>query len=218
MGIFGSIKSVYKKSEAAVVAENLLVMQANSGVLELDPGKLASDLVEAVWNTKPDVFDGKFGQRPHKIIVAASALAHGIEAFDADDFNRNALILSLGTILSEMEKNRRLYPLNSLDHQLLDESISVYSAVATDFLGSAVTAGEGDSSQSNEESGWEGWFKVFREEAGKWNPELEVNEEGNSVIDFMEHEPLKRACRDGVDPRTLARDFAKQFDISRFGV
>lgn len=217
MGLFSGIKSTYKKSEAAVVVQNLLEHQANVGLFDLDPAKLANKLVEIVWDTKPDVFDGKFGQRPHKITVAASALANGIELFDEGDLNRNALVLSLGNILSELETNGRLYPLNSLDHQLLEVSMSIFAEIAQEFSESPL-AGEIDEIMSESEySSWEDWFQAFKEAAGQENSQLEINEDGNSFIDFMEHEPLKRAYRDGVDPKSLAKDFAAQFDITTFG-
>ena len=217
MGLFSGIKSTYKKSEAAVVVQNLLEHQANVGLFDLDPAKLANKLVEIVWDSKPDVFDGKFGQRPHKITVAASALANGIELFDGGDLNRNALVLSLGNILSELETNGRLYPLNSLDHQLIEASMSIFAEIAQEFSESPL-AGEIDEFMSESEySTWEDWFQAFKVAAGKENPQLEPSEDGNSLIDFMEHEPLKRAYKDGVDPKSLARDFAAQIDITTFG-
>ncbi len=133
MGIFGGIKNTYKKSEAAAVVQNLLEHQASVGLFSLDPAKLATKLTGAVWDSKPDVFNGKFGQRPHKITVAASALASGIGLFDVSDLNRNALVLSLGNLLSELETNGRLYPLNSLDHQLLEASISTFTEIVEEF-------------------------------------------------------------------------------------
>jgi len=133
MGLFSGIKSTYKKSEAAVVVQNLLEHQVKVGLFDLEPAKLATKLIEIVWDTKPDVFNGKFGQRPHKIIVAASALANGITFFDDEDLKRNALVLSLGNILSEIETNGRLYPFNSLDHQLLEASMSIFAEITQDF-------------------------------------------------------------------------------------
>lgn len=120
MGLFSSIKNTYKKSEAAVVVQKLLEHKANGGWFDLDPAGLANKLVTQVWESKPDVFEGKFGQRPHKITVAASALANGILLLEDDDENKLVLVLSLGNIISELEVNGRLYPLNSLDHQLLE--------------------------------------------------------------------------------------------------
>ena len=78
MALFRGIKSTYKKSEAAVVVQNLLEHQAKAGLFNLDPASIATKLVAAAWKQKPDVFDGLFGQRPHKITVAAFAFANGM--------------------------------------------------------------------------------------------------------------------------------------------
>jgi len=134
MGLFSGIKNTYKKSEAAVVIWNLLEHQANVGLFNQDPAKLANKLVENVWESKPDIFGGKFGQRPHKLAVAAFALANGIELFHDGDLNRRAIILSLGYILSELETNGRLYPFNSLDHVLLESSMSIFTNIADELM------------------------------------------------------------------------------------
>lgn len=217
MGIFGGIKSTFKKTEAAVVVQNLLEHQVKTGLFDLNPAKLANRLIEMAWEAKPDVFNGKFGQRPHKITVAAAALANGIELSDEGDSNRNALVLSLGSLLSELEVNGQLYPLNSLDHKVLEYPLSVFEAVAEEFSETPDEREFDEPASSTEDFSWEEWYQEFKEEAGRENSQLEINDDGSCLIDFMEHEPLKRAYRDGIDPKALARDFAAQFDVSAFG-
>ena len=53
MGLFSGVKSRYKKSEAAVVIQKLLEHQANIGLFDLDPAKVANMLIAVVWSTKP---------------------------------------------------------------------------------------------------------------------------------------------------------------------
>lgn len=218
MNIFSRIKNIYKKSEAAVVVQNVLEHQVSVGFLHMDPAKLGTKLVGTVWDSKPDIFNGRFGQRPHKITVAAFALANGIDLFDDEDRNRIALVLSLGNILSELETNGRLYPLNSLDHQLLEVSVSIFAEVTQKSSKLSFADKIDESMSESEYLSWEDWFQVFKVVAGKINLQLKPNKDGISFIDFMEQEPLKRAYRDGVDPKSLARDFAAQFDITTFGV
>lgn len=133
MSLFGSIKNTYQKSVAAVVIQNLLEHKVKANIFDLDPSSIANKLVTEVWDQKPDVYSGKFGQRPHKLTVAASALANGIHLFEEDDGNRYALILSLGSILSEVEVNGRLYPFNSLDRLLLEEAQAKYYEAASEL-------------------------------------------------------------------------------------
>jgi hypothetical protein len=214
MGIFSSIKSTYKKSEAAVVVQNLLEHQAKSGWFDMNPASLANRLVAAVWEQKLDVFDGKFGQRPHKIAVAASALASGICLLEENDRNRYALVFSLGNILAEIEVNGTLYPFNSLDHHLLEEAASVFADVAS---GGCDTSVPEEKQNGPAYETFEEWYDAFKRAAGEANPQLQVDENNKSLLDFMEHEPLKRAYRDKIEPGSLARDFAKDFDIWTFG-
>lgn len=217
MGLFGAIKSTYKKSEAAVVVQNLLEHQAKVCGFDLDPATLANKLVELVWNSKPDVFDGKFGQRPHKITVAASALANGILLLE-DNVNRDALVLSLGNILTEIQTNGRLYPLNSLDHQLLEGTASVFSEIAQKFSRSSLGRELDELAGASSYSTWDEWYGAFKVAAGQSNPQLKSNEQGASLIDLMEDKPLRTAFRDGVDPKSLAEEFAAHFDMTTFGI
>lgn len=220
MGILRSLKSTYKKSEAAVVVQNLLEHQAQNGLFGFSPAKVATRLVEQVWSSKPDVFDGKFGQRPHEMIVAASALAYSINQPDDHEPSRDSFSLALANILSELETNGRLYPLNSLDHTLLEEILAIFTAYNKELSESPLIQEleDHESSQDSNSVSWEEWLHTFKLEAGKNNPQLELDEEGGSLIDLMEQEPLQRAHQDGIDPRSLARQFAEDFDIRSFGL
>jgi hypothetical protein len=74
---------------------------------------------------------------------------------------------------------------------------------------------EGPASQpSRSYPTFESWFAVFRDTAAAKNPQLATNDSGRSLIDFMDHTPLKRAYKDGVSPEQLAHEFANQFDAS----
>jgi hypothetical protein len=210
MELFSGIKSTYKKSEAAVAVQILLEHQAEAGMFSLNPTSLANKLVAAVWDQKPDLYNGRFGQRPHKLSVAATALMNGIDLFRGDDPNRQALILSITNLMAEIEVNYGLYRFNSLDHVLLK---SVRSALLN--LIDVSTASEELKYQHYDT--FEEWYDVYKKAAGEANPQLEVDQNNKSYLDFMEHEPLQRAFRDGVEPKSLARAFARQFDVFSFG-
>lgn len=126
-GFFGGVKSTFKKSEAAVVVQNLLEHQARAGFFSSDPAQVSNKLVEAVWSQRPDMFEGAFGQRPHKISVAAAALANGVFNLSEDNPRRVGLALALGNLLSEVELNGKLYPFNGIDYELLDMAMTTFS-------------------------------------------------------------------------------------------
>ena len=64
---------------------------------------------------------------------------------------------------------------------------------------------------------WEPWYDMFKTESAKINPQLAIDEQGLSVVDMMDDEPLKNAYRDQQNPLVIAREFAESFDVSRFG-
>lgn len=127
MGLFSGIKDAYKKTAAAVVIQHLLEHQGRIGFFEGDPATLSRRLVSSTWDQKPDMFGGKFGQRPHKLSVAAISLAIGVAGFSKHDRNRAVLLLALGNILSELEVNGRLYPLNGVDYTLIEGAAKIFA-------------------------------------------------------------------------------------------
>lgn len=103
---------MWRLNAASLTVQNLL---------ELHGCPFAKDVacrwVAEVNAQKPDLFNGRFGQRPHKISVAAVALAQGfIPEYDyAEGYAQEAM----GTLLTEVAVNGRLYPFNGIDHTLL---------------------------------------------------------------------------------------------------
>ncbi|MBV6413775.1 MAG: hypothetical protein OMOMHJEC_01594 [Xanthomonadales bacterium] len=128
MSLFAGLRNTYNKAEAALIVKNLLDEAVKDGVME--PGgesQMASSLVGSVWNALPDVFSGTFGLRPHKVITAASALAHGLENPELAFPSQEALLLSLGRLLNLVQKNDPLFGFNSADRCLLEGISECYT-------------------------------------------------------------------------------------------
>jgi hypothetical protein len=132
--MFSAIKSTFKKSEAAVVIQNLLSDHKARGACEGDPAFIATKLISLVWDQKPDLFNGKFGQRPHKLSVAAIALAQGLNGFAYNRDMQLACLNSLGTILDQLNVNGQFYKLNAIDDALISEAFIDYAAMGKGIL------------------------------------------------------------------------------------
>lgn len=131
MGLFSAVKDTYKKSEAAVVVQNLIEENVRDGIMESkNPAQLANILVGRVWDSMPDVFSGKFGQRPHKITIAAAALSYGIQTLGIEHRSAPELAFALGRILSQVEVNGDFFGFNSTDENLLTAATSVFMQFA----------------------------------------------------------------------------------------
>ncbi|HGM4734135.1 TPA: hypothetical protein ACKPYB_000652 [Stenotrophomonas maltophilia] len=126
MGFFSGIKDNFKKSEAAVCVQNLLEQQQRIGYFAGDPARIANALIQSAWDERPDVFGGKFGQRPHKIAVTAIALSKALSLSSESDPNRFALLACLGAALSEAHTNAGFYPFNNLDMTLIEAAGEVF--------------------------------------------------------------------------------------------
>lgn len=142
MGFLSGVKNTAAKASAAVVVQNILGEQP-AKLHEMAGLKnhklLATRLVDDVWDQQPDVFGGKFGSRPHKITIAASAFAHALDMLsEAETEGEGRLYLlvneGLKEMMPEISDNRGNYALTELDHSLLDESIRIFEQKGRDWL------------------------------------------------------------------------------------
>lgn len=129
--MFGRILSNYHLSAAAVVVQNLLEIHGSGGAIARNAGTIANKLVGGVYNGDPALFDGKRGKRPHKLSLAAMALANGVKVMSNDAEGRSCFHLSLGTLLLQLASNPQDYALSGNDHFLLGLAEEVYLSGAS---------------------------------------------------------------------------------------
>jgi len=214
MGIFSSVRNNYRKSEAAVVVQNLLTVEFENNFIDADPAEKARELILAAWNKQPGVFEGKAGRRPHKLSVAAIAFANRIKD-DMDGGDADPVwLLCLGRILRETTENAARHAFSAVDEKLLLLSADIF-AVAEDRIANSPLGHEIDEMMKRQQENWDAWFEAYKLEAGRVNPVLRANDEGFSIIDVMEEEPLREAFHDREDPVRLGRSFGQSFDISK---
>lgn len=133
MGILAGARNTLRKAVAATVVQRLLENHARVGLVDFRPGPFANELVRSVWAQAPHVFDGSRGAIPHKVSVAAAALANGADALigrNAQDPDAYVLIMCLGQILQDVEQNEYLYPFNKLDEHLLSQAVGTFASLA----------------------------------------------------------------------------------------
>ena len=141
--MFGAVKQMFQFSAAAVVAQNLLEQQCATGLFHIDPKALSNRLVALTFGEKPDLINGKKGPKPHKISMAAVALAQGMREFDRHSDEYMACFLSIGAILMEMEANGGSYPLTGKDAKFLELARREYfkHEADADFVGQETVTG-----------------------------------------------------------------------------
>jgi hypothetical protein len=131
MGLFGGIKDTMRKSEAAVIAQNLLEIQANRGIFFGNAAALANEMIGKAWDEKPHFFNGSKTDRPHKLTVAAISLAHFCKN-NPDDPSQEAVLTSLGMALDEASRNGKKYGFRQIDVQLLNGAAAIFTSLVPD--------------------------------------------------------------------------------------
>lgn len=211
MGFFSRTKSVYKKSEASEALFQLINKCNRFRLIsekQMEP--LSRALIERVWESAPDIYDGKFGQRPHKYTVVVRALFSVIET-EVEDGTDPQLVellsLCLGTLFDELSENGILYPFNDLDKAIIAKTKDLFEKhiILKDQV------------PYREFLSWDEWYIAFVDTCSELNQNIVIDEHGNSIIDFLDHEPLRRAFNDGISPESVACEFAPSFNIQTFG-
>ena len=132
MGIFSGIKNNLKKSEAAVVVQNLLEIQQRKGFAVSSPQILASTIIGGAWDEKPYFFDGSKYRRPHKITIAAISLARYCERYPTDT-DHEAALSSLATALDELQKNPDKYELQDIDYKFIELATKIFEKLVPEL-------------------------------------------------------------------------------------
>jgi len=137
--MLGWFKNTLHKSHGAVVAQNLIEMHAKTLWIDIDAHATATRLVAEAWDDNPDLFDGRYGQRPHKISVAAAALSRPFVLGIENREKLNLFAMCIGSILAELEKQGNRYPLSGLDHEILQAAGRHFEAYAEEFEASPLS-------------------------------------------------------------------------------
>jgi len=128
--MFGWIKNTIRKSEATVLVQQSLEAHMGFGPRPFDADKLSSRLVAMVWDRKPDLFEGRVGKQPHKMCIAAIALATGLYEFPDDSDGQLVIHLALGAVMLDLITNGFLYELGGPDRWMMDRSEEAYADIA----------------------------------------------------------------------------------------
>lgn len=132
MAIFDNVRNNWRKAEAATVVQQLLENHRTFGFVGRNAARYANALIGLAWQQSSRMYDGSRGVVPHKVAVAASALAHGAKAAigrDPRDPEAYVLVVCLGQILQDVEQHDYLYTFNRLDEHLLGSATQSFSEV-----------------------------------------------------------------------------------------
>lgn len=124
--MFKSIKNNWRKAQAAVIIEILLDKLAAQGIFDGKPNLIANKIVEKVWELRPELFDGRRGHYPHKVIAAATVLALTAERAPSDGNVFPIVMICLGNILSDTDANPMSWPFSPQDIMLLDAARAIF--------------------------------------------------------------------------------------------
>lgn len=121
-----SVPATLLLSQSVAIIQNLLRVHGSVGEPVADPQGMASRLVARVVAQRPDVVSGSQGLRPHRLSLAAIALAAGLEEREYDEAAKLLIFLALGTVLLELTGKPHQHALSLIDHKLITASQSVY--------------------------------------------------------------------------------------------
>lgn len=102
--LMGGTTSV-RKSQAAVVAQNLLEAHPLVMMSDVVPAQLANRLVENAWGRRAHQFEAKGKPSPQKVSIAMIAFADGLGSLEARSDAWYAAFFALGHALDDIERS-----------------------------------------------------------------------------------------------------------------
>ena len=119
MGLFTEIGNIWAKSNSAIIVENYL-RQHEPSLPPEDSKAMASICVNKSWEIYPDVFDGKYGQRPHKIVIALVGMTQVINSTERNHQSFQLMLLSTVNLYRDILANSELLPLKNIDYKMIE--------------------------------------------------------------------------------------------------
>ena len=120
MGFFSFFGTIKARADIESVVEKLLEIQVNNGTFSANPKQVATLCMLGAWKNFPDVFNGNFGQRPHRLIGASVGIATIINTTERENKDFRGLLMAFFTVLSEIETNKNYYPFSNIDYEMLN--------------------------------------------------------------------------------------------------
>lgn len=136
--MFKSIKDQWKKAEAAAIIQTGLEDQNRLGYFTGDPAKTANRIVLRAWDFQPEIYDGRFGVRPHKLTIAVTSLILAVEETGPYHEQTPSLMLVLGALLQGLASNELLLPLVQLDFKLIEQTAERFERLNVAMFGTEI--------------------------------------------------------------------------------
>jgi hypothetical protein len=132
MAIFGGFKRTLRKSEAAALIELILEHLQKAGRTSLKPNVTANKLVTVFLEDTPRI--SQRSSLPHKVPLAAMALAH---SFLEKKYDRNSSAIfqiCLSLLLADYEATRDSHRLTPEEYTFIAASGHALEATINDFI------------------------------------------------------------------------------------
>ena len=168
--------------------------------------------------------DAMFGQRYSDTVTLESAMSNAATLvalclLGPRDFSRGQRRYSLSmdeTISDAIKDWNNNGPNSSLETKII-ETVGNFNLLHVEFAQAFnYLLDEYKAEKTWSYHVFEDWYAEYKKSAAETNQKLSLNAEGGSLLDYMDNEPLHRAFQDKVDPKSLGKSFAEQYDLSKF--
>lgn len=216
MGLLKFAKVVKHKMAAAVVMKDYLNHEFIRGNLKTDPVNITQIMLDKTWKTMPDVFNGSFGQFPHKLAVVSLALTSHVNSAKKRNEDWLGVFCAARNVMDEVYTNKVFYNFSEVDELLIQKSIENLTEAAEKLSEGKLKRECETDNKSVGFNSWQEWIDIFKLRCSEINIQLELDENNGSFVDYMDQTPLRQAYNEGIDPVEIADDFAPSFNLQDF--
>lgn len=130
MGFLSNAKNQFTINEASVVIKDSIKRQSQFGIDLANPLGVSKAIVNRLWSSSPEVFDGSVNARPGHVSLAAAALAHTLNTVELKENYQTAFALCLAQILNGIQQGQYRCKLNHVDEALIDRASGILNEVS----------------------------------------------------------------------------------------
>jgi hypothetical protein len=140
MGLFSGVKEMFRRTEAATVLTTVFDhLNKAMGYEAVKSSELAATLVGSLWKAAPDLVSAQAEVRPSRHSLAVASLSLALETLPSGHAMIPPLVMALGLLLKDLEKNGWQYGLNHVDMRLIENSVEVYATVSQELASSPLS-------------------------------------------------------------------------------
>ncbi len=132
MGIITELGNIWVKANSAIIVQNYL-RQKEPDLSPQASKEMSKICINKCWEIYPDVFNGTFEQRPHKIITALVGMVQVLNSTERDNQSFKLIFLATINLYRDILTNDVSSIFSNIDYKMIEMMAPILEDEIADF-------------------------------------------------------------------------------------